>query len=239
MESGITLITTTGLRPEAFDLCQMYVLRQTSTEPMQWIVVDDGIPEQTIHTEAFAARQIEVNVVRPRPAWTPQMRNTQARNLQAAIPLIRYDKIFFIEDDDWYHPGYLDYLAPLLKDDIWIVGECPAVYYHVERQLLERHNFAHAALCETGIRSDLIPLLERVVTVNDFIDVRLWQCTPAQHRKLVPRKYSVGMKGLPGRPGLGLGHQLGRPGMVQDEDWKLLKSYVGDDYLHYKAIHYA
>ena len=41
MYEPFTIITPTGDRPDAFELCCKYVQRQT-IKPVEWIVIDDG-----------------------------------------------------------------------------------------------------------------------------------------------------------------------------------------------------
>ena len=71
MESGVTLITPTGYRPEAFGLCIEYVWRQTYNGPLQWIVVDDGHPAMPFNGELFEIRGTEVTRIFPVPSWVP------------------------------------------------------------------------------------------------------------------------------------------------------------------------
>jgi hypothetical protein len=243
MEDGVTLITPTGYRPEAFSLCKEYVLRQTYTGPLQWIIVDDAHPPMDFFAGVFEGRRIETRKIHPLPNWFPGQ-NTLARNLLAAIPAIRYDKILFFEDDDWYGADYIDNQLANWRADATAVGETHAIYYNIEHQLcLELKNEVHASMCQTGIRDCLIPMLKRVCEVPTAIDIRLWAMVSPEQRALHPSRRCVGIKGLPGRPGLGMGHRppANNPlawgvGWGYDGEWRFLKALIGDDYLHYKAI---
>lgn len=44
----LTLLTATGERQEAFDLCQRWMQRQTFEGSVRWVIVDDGEKEQKI-----------------------------------------------------------------------------------------------------------------------------------------------------------------------------------------------
>lgn len=236
MESGVTLITTTGYRPEAFDLCKEYVWRQTYSGPLQWIIVDDGHPPMPFNPDRFVQRGIEIQQVFPLPSWIPGQ-NTLARNLLAAIPVVKYDKVFFIEDDDWYAPDYLDAQIAHMGEAM-IVGETHAIYYNVKYQLFAPlNNTQHASMCQTGMHASGLPVLKKVCQTPHSIDLNLWGELKAQG-VLYEGHRCVGIKGLPGRAGLGMGH---RPpvhwvGWGYDGEWRQLKALVGDDYLHYRAI---
>lgn len=235
-ERGATVITPTGVRPEAFALCCHYVIRQTYMGPFQWVVVDDGHPHMMLESAAFANRDIEVTRVFPLPSWVPGQ-NTLARNLIAAIPHVRYDRIFFMEDDEWYAADYLEtQLEQMSEADI--VGERPAVYYNIQYQLYAQlWNNVHASQCSTGIRYTMLPALQRICEEGeDSIDIRLWAQGAKKHLYVGER--SLGIKGMPGRPGLGTGH---RPteSLIRwnyDSDWRYLRSRTGNDCLHYQAI---
>lgn len=235
MENGVTLITPTGYRPEAFDLCKEYVWRQTYNGPLQWIIVDDGLPPMPFNPEIFEVRGTEITQIFPMPSWVPGQ-NTLARNLLAAIPAVKYDKIFFIEDDDWYAP---DYLANQLAHmgDAPIVGETHAIYYNVERQLFVKlSNTAHASMCQTGINASVLPVLAKVCEVPRGMDMQLWDALRPLG-VLYESHRCIGIKALPGRVGLGMGHRsVAQVGWAYDGEWRYLKSLIGDDYLHYKAL---
>ena len=224
---GVTIITPTGGRPEALELCVRYVARQTWS-PIQWIVVDDGDPISPVPPDFTFEDFVRVY---PKPAWQPGQ-NTLARNILAALPEVKHDVVFFFEDDDWYAADYIETQMQHLGEDFSIVGEVPARYYHLPTQqyrLLD--NWTHASLCQTGIRREVFPLLEDLCRSQDqtFLDVRLWrQCKLS--RSIHSSNRSVGIKGMPGRAGIGVGH---RPenigGWRQDPDLSVLSGWIGED----------
>jgi hypothetical protein len=234
---GLTLITVTGLRPEAFGLCKQYVLRQTWSGPLQWIIVDDGDPPMPVNPELFNQRGIEVTQIFPKPCWMPGQ-NTLARNLLAAIPKVKHGKVFFIEDDDWYAPDYLTAQAEHMGDAL-LVGEHPAIYYNIAHQLFaELKNNRHASMCQTGMQASALNALGEVCKFPTSIDIRLWDKFAPEQKVLYQGRRCIGIKGLPGRAGLGTGH---RPQPMSsmwkyDSDWRALQSLVGEDHLHYKAV---
>lgn len=228
---GVTLITCTGDRPQAFELCRKYVERQTFEGRLQWLIVNDGT-----YTNGYIDRPhwrngqyaTETRIF-PEPRWQPGQ-NTLARNLLTAIPEVIYEKVLFVEDDDQISADYVSHMATLL-DQASIVGDPNSLYYHLpSRRYRVMRNEGTASLCQTGIRSELLPHLAKVCQDGpDFIDGRLWQM--AQRRLLTAIGGVVGIKGLPGRPGIGVGHRPdSRPaGWADDADLSKLREWVGED----------
>jgi len=240
---GITLITPTGQRPEALALCQRYVERQQYDGCIQWIVVDDGWKTSPLtpprvdwngHTYLY-----RIGFIRPTPVYSCGQ-NTQARNLLAAIPEIEYDKILFFEDDDWYSPNYVAAMSKLL-DDHQIVGEIPARYYHMPTcgaRVLG--NLQHASLAQSGIRSSMLPLLKAVCETHttEFIDLRLWEYAKQQNISMCLQNGArhVGIKGMPGREGIGIGHHAQAGWYTPDPNQTTLRAWIGDDVQLYQPF---
>lgn len=232
----VTLITCTGMRPISLIRCGFFVSRfLTGSETiMQWIVVDDGEKESSIPVQE--SPRLSIDRIRPMHRWRYGM-NTLAANLLAAIPRVRYDRILFLEDDDYYASGYLAFQMKML-DSVMIAGESHARYYHFpSRRYRILENTRHASLCQTGIRSECLPVLKLICEENscsEFIDIRLWnKCTSGVMPRpglLMRGQYVIGMKGLPGRPGIGMGHTpTDSTYWNQDRDLSVLRSWIGDD----------
>jgi glycosyltransferase involved in cell wall biosynthesis len=201
--------------------------RQTFTGEIQWIVVDDG-------QESTEATKGQI-VVRPQPRWQPGQ-ITLARNILAALPLAIHDKIVFIEDDDWYGPEYLARMAEALDHGCQIVGDVPARYYHVGSRLFrEIGNRAHASLCQTGIRGDLISVLEELCDREEkFLDIGLFRSGHQPY--FIRSEQSVGIKGLPGRRGIGIGHRPSGAQWKPDPNLAVLRSWIGSDAALYEQF---
>ena len=230
--NGVTLITCTGGRPESLARCAKYVARFENPDRLSihWVVVDDG---PFINTDALPLPDDrKLMYVRPRHRWQPGM-NTLAMNLLEAIPFVMHDNILFIEDDDWYSPLYMRRQLELLRG-AKIVGEQPSRYYHVPSRRWRVMHGPHASLCQTGIHASLLPLLKSVCELRpDFVDIRLWNASPLRDRAITRRlddaTHCVGMKGLPGRTGIGIGHRpdLGTGWWSDIRDQKL-REWLGD-----------
>lgn len=237
--TGVTLITPTGCRPQALDLCTGFVARQTWAGPAQWLLVDDGEPVSPIDAKRLPAN-IELQTVYPKPSWQPGQ-NTLARNLLAAIPLVRHPFVLFIEDDDWLAPDYVEAQMAQLLEGADIVGEARARYYHIRTAQYWVLPFSnHASLCRTGVSSTVLPLLQRICLKPDaaFIDVQLWEQVGTK-KVLYDGGRSVGIKGLPGRPGIGIGHrpQACSGHWRQDLNFLVLENWVGaEDAVSYRSF---
>lgn len=226
---GVTLITCTGGRPEAFRLCEMWMADQTYKRKLQWIVVDDVYPPTFVNL--FQQK------ITPPTFWDGQ--HTLSRNLRLALKEVKEDKILFIEDDDFYSPAYVARMVEEL-DFHNLVGEAPARYYNVATtQHLRLSNKSHASLCQTGMRTELMERFLQVCTDSrKFIDIDFWNGVLA-NKIILPTENSVGIKGMPGRYGIGVGHHP-PPHWAVDKDGSILESWVGKAaakiYMSYRAV---
>lgn len=220
----LTLLTATGARPKAWALCERWMAAQDYAGPVRWLIVDDGPVAQPV---TFQRDGWSLEVIRPQPFWKPGQ-NTQARNLLAGLAhCSAQDRVVCIEDDDHYAPDWLSHVAGQLQI-AELVGEIRARYYNLRtRQGRELPNTAHSSLCSTALRGRAIDGLRKVCQGHHkFIDMTLWQRWPDKH--LFDGHRVVGIKGLPGRGGIGAGHKAGFRG-TPDNDGSLLRSWVGND----------
>ncbi|KRD71446.1 glycosyltransferase family A protein [Lysobacter sp. Root96] len=220
----LTLLTATGARPAAWAICERLMAAQDYAGPVRWLVVDDGPEAQPI---AFERAGWTVEVIRPVPIWQPGQ-NTQARNLLAGLAVIDDDsRLAVIEDDDWYSPDWLSHVDQQL-DLAELVGERRARYYNVEfRRGRQLSNTEHASLCSSAMRGRAIAAFRAACLVRPkFIDLELWRRHP--FRFLFDGGRVVGIKGLPGRAGIGMGHRDDFTGQA-DRDGALLSLWVGED----------
>lgn len=196
----LSVLTPTGARPEAFARCVEQMQAQTFAGPVRWVIVDDG-------PEAMPTPKVDgwlIVHVRPSPLWEPGQ-NTQARNLLEGLALCS-DRVAIIEDDDQYCPEWLDRVNEWLDHDD-LVGEAPSVYRHLNGNEKKMTNTRHASLCATALKGEKMRRhFESVLRSHKkMIDVMLWKAGG----KIYPQKGGViGIKGYPGRPGIGVGHRL-------------------------------
>lgn len=226
--TGVTLITPTGGRPEALELCELWISRQTYPHEVQWLCSDDCLPRSK-----FTGFQFQ-KIIYPQWVWK-QGQNTQSKNLLLLLEKVKYDKILFIEDDEWYWKGYIENMAQLL-DSYDMVGQGMARYYNIRyKNYIVYNNKQHACLARTGIRISIIQRLIEIIKGNfRFIDIELWK---ESVNKLVftDKLLSVGIKGMPGRQGIGIGHTL-IPTATPDANYQVLRKWIGEDSLFYEKL---
>jgi hypothetical protein len=198
--------------------------RQDYPGTVRWVIVDDGAQAQPV---TFARDGWELEIVRPVPFWRAGD-NTQARNLLAGLERIGADeRVVVIEDDDWYARDWLSHVAAQLHR-AELVGECRARYYNVAlRRGRQLSNTGHASLCSTAVRGSALAELRAACRMRPkFIDLELWR--RARSRFLFDGHRVVGIKGLPGRGGIGMGHRDDFQGTA-DAGGHLLRDWIGDD----------
>lgn len=220
----LTLLTATGCRPKAWALCERWMMAQTYAGAVHWIVVDDGQEPQPV---TFSRAGWTLTFVRPLPVWKSGQ-NTQARNLLAGLQAVHSsDRLLVIEDDDYYSPKWLE-RADQALENAELVGESRARYYNlITRTGRQLQNTTHASLCSTAMRGAAIETFRKVCQPGvKFIDLNLWKQHPSKY--LFEGRDVVGIKGLPGRGGIGMGHRADMTG-VKDKKGELLRNWVGED----------
>lgn len=220
----MTLITPTGDRPESFALCEKWMVRQTFSGSLQWIVVDDGkIPTKVT---------MEQQYIRRSPYRGTKKLHTLTVNLREALPLCKGEKILIIEDDEWYHPNYLDVMSKRL-DNHKLVGAGMSRYYYIRKKTYrEFPGYKHSCLCRTGFHKSLIKKVLFLCQDEDpFVDLRLWNSVQGMKEEPdIP--LSIGLKGMPGR----IAASGGRTNTVGIDDRSIskLKEWIGDDVKYYE-----
>lgn len=220
------LITPTGDRLLQFNLCVEMMSEQSYGGQVTWVIIDDGIknvPTPNVKNWTIIHKILPIEIG-----------NTQSRNLLAGLGCCDpTKKILVIEDDDYYHYDWLKLMNNKL-DNYSLVGSTKAQYYNLPT-LTYRHfkNKKHSSLCSTGIHGKEPYNLFVDICKHQprFIDMHLWGsyqgsthlfCETAPGLK---NGYVVGIKGLPGKRGLGSGHR-GLKGR-DDVQNSLLINWVG------------
>jgi hypothetical protein len=245
-EMKLTAITLTGDRPEAFGFCQQWMHSQTR-RPDQWIIVHDG--KNPLRQEGTGKYYYRL----PQPD-DPQ--HTMILNLQEAVQYITGDAILIFEDDEYYAPRYIEEMAQRLEQ-YEIVGIGRSKYYHLPTGGYIRHNnLGHASLAQTAFRTSLLPEFSTLIPGDMFLDIRLWKLINGPAAPICnARNYAemerisengrgiifddgedyclyVGMKGLPGRNGIGSGHNEKTYRNI-DKDRSMLRRWIPDNYKAY------
>lgn len=223
-----TIVTTTRDRAFCFGLCERWMERQ-ALKWDQWLVINDGQePYQYTMGQQVVNRD-------PSNDTLPSI----CENWLAALPLVEGDRVFVVEDDDYYDPRHLETLNAMLNE-VDLAGISHDVYFKLpSRRFIRMHNASHASLAATAFRAELLPQIDRICRVfkSVFIDMYLWaeagNIWPATTRlKPQPlddgRLLHIGMKNMPGAFGLGLGHQNPDSGSY-DPNLAVLAEWAGHD----------
>jgi glycosyltransferase involved in cell wall biosynthesis len=222
MPDRITVLTPTCDRPVAFALCERWMAAQTR-QPDEWIVADGG------RTPVVCTRgQRHLH-----QAGLPGARNFTA-NLLRGLEAATGDILALVEDDDYYQPGHLAQLRSQMTSAVQIAGDPFQRYYHVPSLTWKLFENTGASLCQTAMRRDAFPWFRRAIQEARLagrygVDFALWQQAPLWAQSLERSDTVVGLKGLPGRPGLGIGHRPRGPGWIRDHEAVLLRHWLGPD----------
>ena len=236
----------TGDRPEAFDLCKIWVKNQTKKID-QWIVVDDGAkPMEEIPKDCHYVRR------QPKPS---DPKHTLVLNMKEALKHIEGDMIFILEDDEYYAPKYIEKTSNALND-FEIIGIGRSKYYHLKGGYIRHMNLRHASLAQIGFKKSFIAQIEKVIEGNSFLDLRIWETLNGKDaykcdavNLLVKERITddkkgivvddgedalyLGIKGMIGRKGIGSGHIFGAH-YIKDIRYEKLKQWLGKDFKYYQ-----
>lgn len=94
--------------------------------------------------------------------------------LQKGIDRARHNRIFFIENDDYYPDNYFEVMLRFNRFDF--IGIRQTVYYHIfkHRYSILNHGFQQrSSLFCTAINKDRLDL--KVLEGNNFVDLRIWE----------------------------------------------------------------
>lgn len=224
----LQVMTPTGARPEAFAHCQRWAAAQDYQDAVRWIIVDDGPDPQVV---GKMPPNWSVIVIRPAPFWR-QGENTQGRNILKGLEAVnREDPLVIMEDDDYYAPSWLSHVLGHLKHAP-LVGEKRSRYYNIKTRVgRELPNEFHASLCACAmVESGIDAFRKAAETKAKFIDMHLWRANV--RKRLFAGHKVVGIKGLPGRGGIGIGHRDSFAGR-RDPGGELLRSWIGSDAEYY------
>lgn len=234
----ITAITPTGDRSLAFDLCRQWMENQ-EIRPEQWIIVDDG--KVPMHPSVIP---VWAEYIRRRPSCTDP-RHTLTLNIEAALTHISGDMIFIIEDDEYYAPSYIKSMATLLQSHEAVGIGC-SKYYHVSTGKYMQHgNMKHASLAQTSFKVSLLPLFVECVRKGmqeRWLDDWFWSYLQEKYPWALyifnddKESLYAGMKGLPGRNGIGSGHDVNSYQYQDTRAFDVLKKWVPNDYKVYSRM---
>lgn len=218
----ISAITPTCDRPVGMALCERMMAQQTRL-PDEWIVADGG-------SVPVACTMGQIHVHDPRPPGALNF----ATNLLNAIARAKHEIVIVIEDDDAYLPTHIASMAVIAEKGYRLIGsEDIQRYYNVASRSYRLMQNVGASLCQTAMQRSMLPLLRKTIQTcmasNSYgIDTNLWRAAGRNEWGFSHQMTVVGIKGLPGRVGLGMGH---RPDArwTADPDLAQLRAWIGAD----------
>lgn len=189
-----------------------------------------------------AARMLECQT-RPADEWlicrcgVPPGPLNLAENLQDGLARATGDVIVFWEDDDWYHSTHIERLVRQFEEQpgLFAAGDDMQRYYNLPRRVYRTFDNVGASLCQTAISASAKNLFSEIVAhcaerLSYGIDTTFWrEILGSYETSLVRTKTVVGIKGLPGQPGLGVGHRPKGHGWLHDPTGSVLTEWVGDE----------
>lgn len=197
----LSVITPTADQPVGMALAERWMQHQT-VQPDEWIVVDDGETPATLTLG-------QTHIIRER---TQEGGASLAGNILAGLEIAEGDVIAIWEHDDYYYPNHLQTCVEKLTDRSGATGSSILKYFNLQHRLWIVMQNVGSALCNTALTRDHAdklraaaePLLE---TGKHNLDGTFWASLHYKNKFLTKQSTVIGIKGLPGRPGLGLGHR--------------------------------
>ncbi len=231
----VTLINSPGWRPESLRIFQKYLNQQTYSGVIQWVVIDD---QSTPLQLGPLMPHIQAEIRKGPIVWQEGL-NTQKVNLTEALKHVKGKYLFFAEEDDYIHPKFIETMVWML-DRFVLVGESNSKYYNVAVPgWKQMGNFRHASLSATGMRIEALPHLEKAIATQGlYVDIELWNSVRQAGLPTLlfsDKQLSVGIKGMPGRAGIGVGHTKTKDYLIDPKGDKL-GEWIGADAVHYRPF---
>lgn len=245
----VSLVTPTSDRLEAVRILRDYVGRlRVKGIDVEWILVDDGSKpvrddrqlRQDLFTTNFLENGVRRRYYRRDPSITPL--ESFAGNLLKALGKAEGHWILVLEDDDWYHPRYVEWMVRFLHEYDLVGLGANGIYYHVGvrrwRTVDHRNSTSLSRMAfSRGILGEVFRVVDETAARGSHsFDWEIWA-----HSGRFPRILTedppmvVSMKGLPGRRGMGSMHD---PKRYDREDPELfqLRAWIGRDASRYERF---
>lgn len=236
----LALLTLTADRPAAFALCERWMRAQTAwSSVFDWYVIGTGTNYPDINSNQVLGRA--------RSEGNPHRDFLSAmlcglRLCEHGASRGKADAIAFIEDDDYYPPGYLSAMLKLLESHD-IAGARGSPYWHARNRVYRHVEVSHCALAFTAIRADRIPLLIGHIEMqlartksSPYVDKWLW-AKSAWRGATTTDLPCVAVKGMPGTPGIGTWHRTQFDSHPDPQgDW--LRERIGADAEAYLGLEF-
>jgi hypothetical protein len=202
------VLTPTGGRDVSLHRLDMFMKAQTFQD-FTWVVLDDCAERSR------KPNRCDIHIC---PEWIWQGQNTQAQSMIRLLQEVpEGETVVICEDDDFYSVDHLEMMNYYLIDND-CVGQRDFVYFNTQNNTFREFNHEnHSTMCATGFKSHLIEHMIDICTrYKANLDVYFWRMGDFK-KYLMAEQTCVGIKGQPGRAGIGIGHHMiGKPGKLSD-----------------------
>ena len=156
------------------------------------------------------------------------------KNIKDALGQVKTELVAFIEDDDWYAPGYLkDMVTRLTYSRRALIGYDPTMYYHIVHKgyTILPHKGRASLFATVGISSILVLAYDKLYNGADgrnfSVDIGLWNLLSDVAVTTVGH-LAIGIEhGLTKTEGRG--HYYPKNYWAKDENSSYLKQLIGED----------
>ncbi len=233
---NITIITPTGDRPESLERQAKYIARSripTDAGQLVWIVVDDG-QDEFIPSCPIGWFLLHQRSTPRKPDSVPTLIPNLIAGLAEAYKA-QSDYVLFWEDDDWHDSERIAHqvetLASLKSEHVYLHGHPSSIYYNAPHRVWRNMgNVSHASMFETAISHEAVQATAAVFQASTGngcgLDRKLWK-ELAHYARFSTERHSIGIKGMPGRAGIGCGHRPHEKGWTPDPSGSYLTELVG------------
>lgn len=145
-----------------------------------------------------------------------------------------FDKVYIVEDDDWYPPYYFE----LMAFDTDFVGCDRSLYYNISNRTYEYlHHPSHSSLYCTGFRISALKDFRWPDNQAIFLDLKLWRHAKRTYKKVSLHQDTVGVSI---KHGIGVVGGSGHRRVLKraDHDLEFLRSQITnkEEFEFYKTL---
>lgn len=184
---------------------------------------------------AFASRQMQLQTQQPHrilfvdhePSGTLPDITGRYKTGYEQLKSEGFDVVFFIEDDDFYSPNYIEFMMGKWREqgEPEIFGSMKTIYYHlITQKITTIIHPGRASMFSTMMRLDIEKPIAWGASNYSFTDLVLW--AQLNGKTIQDGKHALGIKHGVGICG-GKGHKLAfDQNSIPDVNYKFLRNFV-------------
>lgn len=226
----IDILTPSGDRPVQFSLCIDWMRAQTFSGPVHWVIIDDSLYGH--YDTPTMPSNWQITHIKIHRDKLPE-RTSQGLNLHEGLLHVKYDNIVMVEDDDYYHPKWVELCNEHLSHcDIF--SRENIIFYNLKNRTFWDKNYKvknTSLMVQTAMKRKFVEDLKEICLHPENmyeIEHCLWRL--ATNKFFLPKdgnEYVIGIKGLLlGRSGMTKMHNQILPS--HDPEYSYLKKTIGE-----------